>query len=264
VSENQVRSTQLGTRNSLVWDKLAKSSQRTFSNQLQWWTLYCQARGLEPIWRSNAPSIERENLVLDIIVHSGVILQKAPGTVKIRIAAIRNHHLALGLPDPLFHMPRVAMALVGLKRRYGHQERRHPVTTKMLAWAKSRLNPEKSHEGAIMWAGLCLGFFFLRAGEYLKTLSADRRRGLFDRHVVLCAEGEPLALENFRKADEVKLTVQSSKTDIYNKGESRNHFAHHGKCYGERLCVVEALILFVHTHQHVSTAQKRLNLFWWT
>jgi hypothetical protein len=53
--------------------------------------------------------------------------------VKIRIAAIRNHHLVLGLPDPLFHMPRVAMALAGLKRRYGHQERRHPVTTKMLA-----------------------------------------------------------------------------------------------------------------------------------
>ena len=98
-------------RNELVLDKLAKSLQKTFANQLQWWTLFCQVKGGDPLWRDNSPSLERENLVLDYIAHSGVVTQKAPGTVKVRLAAIRSHHLSLGLPDPFYHMSRVAMAL---------------------------------------------------------------------------------------------------------------------------------------------------------
>jgi hypothetical protein len=82
-------------RNQLVLDKLAKSSQRTFSNQFQWWELYCKIRGTTAIWHSNEPDLCRENLVLDFIVHSGLVLNKAPGTVKLRIAAVRSQHFAL-------------------------------------------------------------------------------------------------------------------------------------------------------------------------
>ena len=231
-------------RNRLVWDKLAESSQRVFANQLQWWKIFCKIKGVDPIWRENAPDLERENLVLDFIVHSGVVLNKSPGTVKVRLAAVRSHHLALGLPDPFYHMPRVAMALAGLKRRYGHVERRHPVTTRMLAWLKKNLKPKQSHDGAILWAGLCIGFFFLlRASEYLKPHYQDKRKGLSGHHVTLCVGGEPATLENFRSADEVRITIQGSKTDIYNKGEHRNHFANFSTMFEERLCVVEACIL---------------------
>ena len=140
-------------------------------------------------------------------------------------------------------MPRVAMALAGLKRRYGHVERRHPVTTRMLAWLKTSIKPDQSHDGALLWAGLCLGFFFLlRASEYLKPHLQDKRKGLSGHHIALCCEGVPVTLENFRNADEVRITIQGSKTDIYNRGEHRNHFANLGTPFGERLCVVEACI----------------------
>ena len=63
-------------RNDLVMDKLAKSSQKIFANQLQWWTLFCRVKGVEPLWRGNSPSLERENLVLDYIVHTGVVISR--------------------------------------------------------------------------------------------------------------------------------------------------------------------------------------------
>ena len=52
-------------RKKLVLDKLADSSQKVFDNQLQWWKLFCKARGVDPLWRHNDPSLEAENLVLD-------------------------------------------------------------------------------------------------------------------------------------------------------------------------------------------------------
>jgi len=49
-------------------------------------------------------------------------------------------------------------------------------------------------------------------------------------------------LSNFREADEVRLEIQGSKTDIYNKGEFRNHFLSTVEKDGELLCVVDAVI----------------------
>ena len=238
-------------RNQLVMDKIALSSQKTYANQYKWWKRFCRVRGVTPVWRTNEPNPEAENHVLDFIVHSGLVLNKAPGTVKLRISAIRNHHFNLGLPDPLLHMPRVRLALSGLKRRRGTQERRHPVTPRMLAYLKERLKPVQSHDGALVWAALCLGFFFLlRASEYLDVGRYTPGRGLQGIHVTLLKEGTPTERNESSGADEIRLVVAGSKTDIYNRGETRNHFANHEITYGQRLCVVEALaILYKHAPQ---------------
>ena len=232
-------------RTELVLDKLASSSRKIFDNQLQFWFIYCRVRNRWPVWRDNSPSLERENFVLDYVVQTGVIDRKAPATVKVRLASIRSHHLALGLPDPFFHMPRLSMALAGLSRRYGRRERRLPVTTQMLAWLKLRLEPHRYPDRAIIWAAIALGFFFLlRASEYLKPNHPSRsNKGLLGRHVLLCREGKPVSQSDFRLADEVKVEIQGSKTDIYNRGEHRNHFVSQVVSHGARLCVVEAIII---------------------
>ena len=62
-----------------------------------------------------------------------------------------------------------------------------------------------------------------------------------------CVNGCPATSSNFRQADEVRIEVQGSKTDVYNKGEFRNHFSNDKPNFGERFCVVEAIIiLFAH------------------
>ena len=162
--------------------------------------------------------------MLDFIIHSGVVLKRAPGTVKLRVAAVRNHHLALGLPDPFYHMPR-AMALAALKRRFGTSERCHPVSTRMLKWLRKGLDIVHSADAALIWAAVMLGFFFLlRASEYLDVGRPLTNRGLCCRHVVLKIKGETCTRHNFMHADEVAICIQGSKTDIFNRGEYRNDF----------------------------------------
>ena len=53
-------------------------------------------------------------------------------------------------------------------------------------------------------------------------------------------KGMPVTRSNFGDADEVRILVQKSKADIYNKGEACNHFALSEWNHGEKLCVVEA------------------------
>ena len=82
-------------------------------------------------------------------------------------------------------MPRVSMALAGLKRRFGTSERRHPVSTRMLKWLRCGLDIEHSADAALTWAAVALVFFLLRASEYLDVGRPLTNRGLCCRHVVL-------------------------------------------------------------------------------
>ena len=68
-------------------------------------------------WRRVAAySASEEDLFVQYVVHCGVNSEKAPGTVKGRLAAIRAFHITSGLPDPFAQLPRVALVVAGLKR----------------------------------------------------------------------------------------------------------------------------------------------------
>ena len=89
---------------------------------------------------------------------------------------------------------------------------------------------------------MTLGWFFLlRASEYLDVGYADPNRGLRGSDVTLKANGKALGLDRIGEADEVMLTVRGSKTDIYNRGQVRNHFK-----TSEPVCVVKAMINLFH------------------
>ena len=230
----------------LLLDRYSKTTVNVYKSQYHWWELFCWRRGIDPLRFTNGYSREDEQHVLDFIVHCATNEKKAPGTIKIRLAAIRSHHRTLGLPDPLANMPRVPLAVAGVKRRYGTKERRRPVTPSMLLWLGEHLKYGKTAESCLLWAALCLGFFFLlRASEYLDTGYVDIDRGLRGCDVRLQEKGEPCPLGRIGFAGEVVVTIRGSKTDVYNRGESRNHF-----CSGTSLCPVKAIQgLFKHFPQ---------------
>ena len=230
----------------LVLDRMAESTRKTYNSQFKWWELFCKRRGLDPLRVVSGPNVEEENLVLDFIIHSGIEMGKSPGTVKLRIAAMRSRHLTLGLPDPLYYMPRVPLALSGLRRRWGTPERRLPVTPEMLRWLRRNLKPQGSSSDSLVWAAVMLGFFFLlRASEYLDVGYQTPHRGMLGRHVQLLKEGRPWRIGDAGDPDEVHITIQGSKTDIYNQGQSRNHFrVQNGDGSLGDLCVVQALQWF--------------------
>ena len=245
----------------LMLDRYSRSTVNVYKSQYHWWELFCWRRGIDPLRFSPEYNREEEQLVLDFIVHCASNEKKAPGTIKIRLAAIRSHHRTLGLPDPLACMPRVPLAVAGVKRRYGTKERRRPVTPAMLQWLGERLQYGRTSEGSLLWAALCIGFFFLlRASEYLDTGYVDANKGLRGGDVKLQEGGCPCPLHRISHADEVVVTIRGSKTDIYNKGESRNHF-----CSGQDLCPVRALqTLFKHFPQRYGQGNEAQELLFRT
>ena len=106
-------------------------------------------RGTTPFRKVTNDNREaEERLFLDFMVHSTRDKLWAPGTIKMRLAAIRARHVALGYDNPLETMGRVYLALAGYKERYGRDERRRPITVAMLRWIRARLAPSRSHDGA--------------------------------------------------------------------------------------------------------------------
>eukprot|EP00435_Cladocopium_sp_Y103_P026666 s2518_g6.t1 len=163
----------------LLLSRYSQNTAANYQSQWKWWALFCQRRGKDAVRFVKAYSKEEEQLVLDFLVHCSTNESKAPGTIKLRLSAMRSMHLTLGYPDPLVHMPRVPLALAGLRRRFGTKERRMPVTPDMLKWLAEHFQYGRTQEASLLWGALTLGFFFLlRASEYLDVGYQDPNRGL--------------------------------------------------------------------------------------
>jgi hypothetical protein len=111
---------------------------------------------------------------------------------------------------------------------------------------KARLRPQHSQDGALVRAALYVGFFFPPSSrEFLDVGRVVPGRGLLGHHIIIFSKREPVHLEKSDAANEVQLTIEGSKTGIYNRGRYRNHFAHQDCTFGERLCFVEALLFLL-------------------
>ena len=106
-------------------DRLALTTRRMYAAQLKWWRLFFARRQVH--WLLTGVPAD-EDLLIDYLLHCAINEQRAPGTLKLRLAAVRSIHVTLGLPNPLEGRNRVAMALAGLRRRYKTPTRRAPVT----------------------------------------------------------------------------------------------------------------------------------------
>ena len=222
---------------SLLLSRYSQSTAASYQSQWGWWSLFCKRRGEDPVRYVPAYSRQEEQLVIDFLVHCASNEAKAPGTIKLRLSAIRSMHLTLGYPDLLMHMPRIPLALAGLRRRFGTKERRMPVTPDMLKWLGEHLQYGRAEEASLLWGALTLGFFFLlRASEYLDVGYQDPRGGLRGSDVTLKLNGNAVALNRISEVDEVTLLARGSKTDIYNRGQVRNHFR-----TAEKVCVAKSV-----------------------
>ena len=90
--------------------RMAESTQKTYTNQLKWWELFCKRRDLDPIQVvGNHNRASEEELLLDFVVHTALTnIRRSESTIKTRLAAIRALHVNLGLDDPMANMKRRA------------------------------------------------------------------------------------------------------------------------------------------------------------
>ena len=120
----------------------------------------------------------------------------------------------------ILRQAKVTLAIAGLKKRYGTKERRRPVTPAMLRWLHAHLwaGHLTEQEASLQWASVSFAFFFLRA-------SASPPKGGYEGKM------------SVRPSGRGSLTIRGSKTDVYNRGEVRNHFRS-----GLDICPVQAAV----------------------
>ena len=117
----------------VILSRMAESTQKTYTNQLKCWELFCRRWKLDPIRVvGDHNRASEEELLLDFVVHSATNVPRSESTIKARLAAIRALHVNLGLDDPMASMKRVDLFLQGYTRLGGSPMRRHPVTPQML------------------------------------------------------------------------------------------------------------------------------------
>ncbi|CAE7545983.1 unnamed protein product [Symbiodinium sp. CCMP2592] len=205
----------------LVKDHLSPSTQRLYDGHWRWWELYTRRRGVSALRSVDRFDPGEESLFLDYLVYLFVGQGLAAATAQARLGAIRSVHLQLGFPDPLKPLPRLQLALEGIRRRKGPIAKRRPVTPHMLARAQAAL--PRGLWGRQLNCALQLGFFFLlRVSELVG--GNNPKLGLRVKDVKLYSRGEFLARPPFSGADEVQIVVRASKTDPEGESATRNLF----------------------------------------
>ena len=205
----------------LVRDHLTPTTQRLYDGHWRWWELFARRRGVSALRSVDRFDPGEEALFLDYLVYLFVGQGLAAATAQARLGAIRSVHLQLGFPDPLKPLPRLNLALEGIRRRKGPIAKRRPVTPQMLARARAAL--PWNVWGRALNCALQLGFFFLlRVSELVG--GNNPKLGLKTRDVTLYSQGRPLSQPPFAEADEIQIVVRASKTDPEGETATRNLF----------------------------------------
>ena len=213
------------------------------------WATYAQLRGAPEylVGETAETRTKDEEELLMYVAYLACELRKAAAGIKQALFAIRFRHLQMGYTDPLQGKRRLWMALKGLAKITSKGPRKLPTTPAMLAWIRSRLDPEGKADDAMMWFCLTAAFFFLmRIGEYAFSTHWDRDKVLTPEGLKGRKGGKWCS--DLGSADEIVLTFRASKTDQEGAGATRNHYR-----TGQELCVVKAA---GYMHKHFGARNK--------
>ena len=222
-----------------VWAKLAEGTRSGYSTGWTQWARFRELQGESAFLEGESPKERRqeEDALLRYTAFLHLIMKRSEGTIRQKLFAIKFGHTVAGLPDPLQRRDRLWAALAGYARWQGAPLRRLPVTVENLEWLReyfAEFLDMDVVDRATVWAAINTGWhFLLRSSEYLPNPGALLSKVMLGTDVVPRRDGK--AVRWFSSADEVMIHIKGSKTDQYNVGTVRNHFATSGP-----LCIVGA------------------------
>ena len=162
--------------------------------------------------------------------------QVKASTLRTKLSALRWKHVADWGPDPFENTPGITDWLSNLQKLDGPAEFKLPVPISLLQMINCFLTDSFAHIS--LKAALLTGFWFLlRSIEYLAEDDGvfDPARSLTWNDVTPRQQGRVLALNNIARADEISLTLYSSKNSLETCTRTLKEVP------GSELCVVTAL-----------------------
>jgi len=206
--------------------------------------------------------IEGETLVRDYVLYlteKGPLDARAPGTLKLRMSAIRARHIAAGLGDPMENMEVPFAILRAYAKTWGGTKKKHPITVAMLLAMESSLDVERKADHLIIMLLATTGFFILgRVSELVgQEGKATGRAGILGAHFEAYLGATKVA--TFNLADRILITITGSKTDQLNLGCKRLVFP----SGHPRLCLLRLAKLAEKHFPTRFTTEACLPLFRW-
>ena len=227
----------------VVMAKLSEGSKIGYEIGWRQWCLWRRIEGKDVylIGEGRQARKEDEDELLRYLTYLAKVMNRAEGTIRQRLFAIKMGHVVAGYDDPTLHRTRLWAALSGFKRWQPETKRKYPVLPVMMRWLYEHINDSSdlsSKDKAVLWAALCTAFFFLlRASEYLVQNNREwsLKRVIKGQDV----EGRKgnVRCDNLSEAEEIVIYLHGSKTDQFNQGAVRNHY----RSGDPKLCPVEAL-----------------------
>jgi len=225
-----------------IMSKLSEGSRASYEVGWRQWCVWrrVQAKNVYLQGVTREEKKEDEDDMLRFLTFLTKVMNRAEGTVRQRLFALKMGHVVAGYEDPTLHRTRLWAALTGFKRWQPEVQRKYPVLPCMMRWMKCHIDEVASFskgDKVALWAALVTAFFFLlRASEYL--VQANRswsvRRVLKGCEVEGRTSNQTSRIQN---AQEVVIYLAGSKTDQYNQGTIRNHY----RSGDPVLCPVRAL-----------------------
>ena len=204
-----------------IMAKLSEGSKIGYEIGWRQWCLWRRVEGKDVylVGEDRQARKEDEDELLRYLTYLAKVMNRAEGTIRQRLFAIKMGHVVAGYEDPTLHRTRLWAALSGFKRWQPETKRKYPVLPVMMKWLHGHIE-ECSELGlkdkAVLWAALCTAFFYLlRASEYLVQNNREwsLKRVLKGKDV----EGRKgnVRCANLSEAEEIVIYLNGSKTDQF-------------------------------------------------
>ena len=193
------------------------------------WAAFCTRHDADVWLRGNTQAEDKEQLIW-YVCHLVGQQKIRHSTVVGRLGAVKHYHLHHGLGDVMAGRHRLQRVLAGLRKETGAVQRKLAATMDMVEWLANDRTPSRqdARDRQTIAAAATVAFFFmLRASEYVRTGTQVQpmTHVLQQRDMRFARQGQPVQWRQRHRADEVIVTIRSSKTDQERQGATRNLFA---------------------------------------
>ena len=194
---------------------------------------FCRACGVSPLLTGKCPKDDAE-LLTDYVMYEYAGHGNKHGTILQKLSSIRYFNIDLGYGNPLGNCPSLDRIMKGIRRECGAVSRKLPVTSDMLRRIVEKADFTQLRTRAVVTSIVTAFIFLLRCSEYSSEADGSLGKHAIRRfHVVFKRNG--IVTTNPMIADQVEMTIPSSKTDQQGQGHTRTHYKTDGPLCPVRL-----------------------------